>query len=114
VTWVDLLRVVVLVLAGGGIGAMLVITWLAFRVLHPPRRPGFLWWHVLTVTLAVSGLVVTTAGERLAMLQQPPDWRLPIALVSMVLLDIALVLIFRIEYERMVDKAARDKVDRER
>lgn len=107
----DVLRLIVLIATGAGIGLMGVITVVAYGVLRPPRRLGlFLWTHIATISLGVAGAMLLLAEAQLGYLGDPATWRLPATLVVILTLDLALVLVYRVEQSRLVEKRARRRV----
>ncbi len=103
----DLLRYAIFTLFGIGVGYMLITNVMAYSVLRPPRRLGFLWWHVTAVSIAVlcfGGVAVAAVAGRLG---EPLIWASPVVLIGCVLFAVSQVLIFRIERQRLVDKVAR-------
>ncbi len=109
-TLTDLFRFAVIAMSGSAIGVMLVVTWLAWGVLRPARPLGFLAWHILAITASIVPLVVVAADATIARLHQPVTWRLPTLLFSLVVLNVAMWIVYQIEWQRLVDKKAREKV----
>ncbi len=108
----DLLRFLIFGLFGVGSGFMLMTNVMAYRVLRPPRRLGFLWWHVTAVSIAMlcfgTVAVITVAGR----LGESLTWRSPATLLGCVLFAVSQVIIFRVERQRLAEKIARDRAEK--
>ncbi len=96
----DAIRLVALVGAGFGVGLMAATNWAALRVLRPPRVGGFLWWHVTSISLAVTGLLTVAMNRIFTHFGEPIAWQTIVTLASVALLDVAMWIIFRIERRR--------------
>ncbi len=106
----DLLRFAIFALFGIGVGFMTLTNVMAYRVLRPPRRLGFLWWHVTSVSIAMlcfGGVAVAAVGGRLG---EPLIWASPTVLFGCVLFATSQVIIFRVERQRLVEKVARQGI----
>ncbi len=102
----DLLRYTIFGLFGVGAGFMLMTNYMAYRVLRPPRRLGFLWWHVTAVSVSVlcfGTVAVITVASRLG---ESVTWRSPVTLLGCVLFAVSQTIIFRVERQRLVEKTA--------
>ncbi len=103
----DLLRFTIFALFGIGSGFMLMTNYMAYRVLRPPRRLGFLWWHVTAVSVSVlcfGTVAVVTVASRLG---EAITWRTPTTLLGCILFATSQVIIFRVERQRLVEQVAR-------
>ncbi len=103
----DVLRFLVFGLFGVGTGLMLITNVMAYRVLRPPRRVGFLWWHVAAVSLALFCFGIVAVEHIVGRLGQPLNWRAPVVLLGCVLFATSQAIIFRVERQRLVEKIAR-------
>lgn len=50
--YADFYRIAEFVLGAAGIGFMVAVNVLAWKVLRPAKRLGFLWWHISTISVA--------------------------------------------------------------
>ncbi len=103
----DLLRFSIFALFGIGVGFMAVTNVMAYRVLRPPRRLGFLWWHVTAISVSVlcfGTVAVITVASRLG---ESVTWRSPVTLLGCVLFAASQAIIFRVERQRLVEQVAR-------
>ncbi len=103
----DLLRFAIFALFGIGVGFMAMTNIMAYRVLRPPRRLGFLWWHVTAVSVSVlcfGTVAVITVASRLG---ESVTWRSPVTLFGCVLFATSQTIIFRVERQRLVEQVAR-------
>ncbi len=107
---VDAFRVVIFLLFAFGAGFMLVTNIIAYRVLRPPRRIGFLWWHVTAVSVSVLCFGAVALDRVIGQLHQPLTWRTPTVLLGCVLFAVSQAIIFRVERQRLVEKVARRAV----
>ncbi len=103
----DLLRYAIFSLFGLGVGFMLITNVMAYMVLRPPRRLGFLWWHVTAVSIAMSCFGVVSVERVVGRLGNSLSWHAPVVLLGCVLFAVSQVIIFRVERQRLVDKVAR-------
>ncbi len=103
----DLLRYVIFGLFGTGAGFMLMTNFMAYAVLRPPRRMGFLWWHVTAVSIAMSCFGVVAVEHVVGRLGNSLSWHAPVVLLGCVLFAVSQIIIFRVERQRLVEKAAR-------
>ncbi len=103
----DLLRFSIFALFGVGVGFMVMTNVMAYRVLRPPRRLGFLWWHVTAVSISVlcfGTVSVITVASRLG---ESVTWRSPVTLLGCLLFATSQAIIFRVERQRLVEQIAR-------
>lgn len=109
-TAVDLLRIAVIGATGLGIGLICVITVVAYSVLKPPAKLGFLVQHIIGIGIGVGGAMLLLAEFQLGRIGDPPTWRLPVTVAVISLIDMALVLVLRVERGRLVEKRAVERV----
>lgn len=102
----DVMRLACVVLAFFGVGLMTSTLLVAHQVLRPAQRLGFFWWHIFTISVAVAGSMFLMTEAVVGRLGQPVTWRLPVTVAVLVLLDLALVVVFRVERSRLVAKRA--------
>ncbi len=102
----DLLRYTIFALFGVGAGFMLMTNIMAYMVLRPPRRLGFLWWHVTAVSIAMSCFGVVAVERVVGRLGNSLSWHAPVVLLGCLLFSVSQVIIFRVERQRLVDKVA--------
>ncbi len=104
----DVLRVIIFATYGTGVGFMLLTNLIAYRVLRPPRRLGFLWWHVTAVSVTVLCFGVVAVEGVVGRLGNPHiRWQSLVVLIGCVLFVTSQVIIFRVERQRLVEKLAR-------
>lgn len=106
----DLLRYTVVALAGAGLGMICVITAVAYHVLRPPQRLGFLVQHIIAIGIGVGGAMILLAEAVVGRLGQDVTWRLPATLAVLAIIDVALVVVYRIERRRLIEKRALARV----
>lgn len=98
----DVMRLLIFASFGIGIGFMVLTNMIAFMVLRPPKKLGFLWWHITSISLSFLciGIVATerVAGD----LGEPITWRTPLVLFGMLLYMVAQAIIFSVERQRLV------------
>lgn len=99
-------------MAGGTFGLAVGILIVSYKVLKP-RKPsiqnligsgaGFLWIHILCVTVALQGFIAVGMVDMEQRLRafQGLSWRSPVFLVLTLLTLIAYIIIFRIELARL-------------
>lgn len=102
----DLLRVLAFATFGVGVGIMVVNNALAFQVLRPRARLGFLWWHVTAISAAFLCIGVVGLESVAGRFGTSPTWHSPLFVLGCSLFAVAQVLIFRVERARLVDKRA--------
>lgn len=103
----DFLRILLFIPFGVGVGFMLVTNIIAFQVLRPAQKLGFLWWHVTAISLSfmmIGVVAVETQAARLG--EDSTSWRLPVTLAGTILFMVAQVIIFNVERQRLVQKRA--------
>lgn len=107
----DLVRYAVFATFGIGTGFMLLTNGIAFRVLRPPQKLGFLWWHVTAISLSflcISIVAIDTVAGKFGTM---PGWRSALTLFGMTLYMTAQAIIFSIERQRLVVAKAMGKVE---
>lgn len=98
----DLLRYAIMALFGVGIGFMLMTNCIAFMVLRPPQRLGFLWWHVTSISISFLCLGLVSVERVVGSLGQPPTWRTWTVLAGTALFATAQAIIFSVERQRLI------------
>lgn len=107
----DIVRYAVFATFGVGVGLMALTNLIAFRVLRPPRRIGFLWWHITAISLSFLCLGVVSIEYVTGELGDPPGWRAATVLLGTTLFMVAQWIIFNVERQRLVNKQAIAVVD---
>lgn len=102
----DTVRYAVFLTFGVGIGFMLLTNVMAFQVLRPPKKLGFLWWHVTSISLSFLSIGIVAAERVVGKLGDPPGWRSVLVLFGMTLYMTAQILIFKVERQRLVNSRA--------
>lgn len=92
------------------IGLGLVILWAAWYTLHPPKGVHLMWWHILTITVAVwilQTLFIIRVISDLRLFNSTtllpgtiPSWYLYIATFSFILSDVAFWIILKVQRGR--------------
>lgn len=100
VTAVDAVRLMLFGIFGVGVALMLATNVLAFVVLRPPKKLGFLWWHVAAISTSflclgtVDLYVVTTHfGDH-------ATWRTVLTVIGIISFTVAQFIIFNVERAR--------------
>lgn len=109
----DILRYAVFALSGVGVGFMLMTNVIAFKVLRPPRRLGFLWWHITSISLSITLIGAVAMDNLVSRIGEPFTWRAPTMFAGTALFTIAQVLIFKVERSRLINKRAAEIVARQ-
>lgn len=94
--------------AGAALAFMVGVNILALKVLRPPRKLGFLWWHITAVSISVICLSVVTLDVVAKHLGAPATWRTWVALVGFTLMLAAQVIIFHVERQRYLQRLVID------
>lgn len=102
----DYLRIATITLFGGGAGFMVLTNVIAFSVLRPPKKLGFLWWHVTSISLAWLMVGGSSAYVVFTNLGNPPGRITAFVLPGMALFFVAQVIIFMVERGRLASKRA--------
>lgn len=105
-TLFDLVRYTAIATFGIGLGFMLLTNIIAFQVLRPPKKLGFLWWHVTAISysfLALGSVSIYFISMRLG---QPAAWPGLIVVSGTVTFTVAQVIIYNVERQRLVDSRA--------
>lgn len=98
--FINLIRYLDFAMFGVGCAFMFITNVLAFRVLRPPKKLGFLWWHVTSISIAfvcLGSVAVQTAFSRLG---EETSWRAPVTFVGLLLFMVAQIIIFSVERQR--------------
>jgi hypothetical protein len=98
----NVIRFVDFALFGVGCAFMLLTNVLAFRVLRPPKRLGFLWWHVTCISTAFVLLGAVVIDRAFDKLDSVATWQTVATFVGFLAFAIAQILIFGIEKQRYV------------
>lgn len=106
-TLFDVLRFAILGFFGIGVGFMLMTNVIAFIVLRPAKRLGFVWWHVTSISLSFICIGVVATERVVGALGAPPTWRTLLTLLGMALYAVAQAIIFSVERQRLVESRAR-------
>lgn len=107
----DILRLVTFAAFGLGVGFMLVTNLISVRVLRPPHRLGFLWWHVTAISTAFLCFGLVAVERVVRRLGEPASWYGWVTLVGAILFCVSQVIIFRVERARLVEKQAVRRVE---
>lgn len=105
-TFFDIFRYAIFGLFGVGMGFMAITNVLAFKVLRPPKHLGFLWWHVISISLAFACMGLVSVERVTGQLGNPPSWRTWVTLSGVTLFAAAQIIIFRVERQRLVNHRA--------
>lgn len=105
------LRYGVFISAGIGVGFMLMTNVIAFQVLRPPKKLGFLWWHVTSISLSFLMIGTVAMDNIVSRIGDPFTWRAPLMFVGTALYAVAQAIIFRVERSRLIQKKALEIVD---
>lgn len=109
VTLFDFIRFGVFATFGVGIGFMLLTNFIAWKVLRPAQKLGFLWWHVTSISLSFICIGIVATERVVSRLGDPPGWRSVLTLTGMTLYAVAQVIIFNVERSRLIQKRAFEK-----
>lgn len=85
---------------------MLMTNVIAFMVLRPPKKLGFLWWHVTSISLSFLCIGLVSVERVTGQLGNPPSWRTWVTLIGMLLFTTAQVIIFSVERQRLITQRA--------
>lgn len=110
----DVVRYAIIALAGVGVAFMTMTNYLAFRVLRPPKKLGFLWWHVTSISVAWLLVGAVALDRVIGRLGEPLSWRSYAMLLGTGLFAIAQVIIFGVERQRYVNRQVRRLAGRSR
>lgn len=102
----DVLRFAIFGMFGIGVGFMLMTNVLSFWLLRPPKRLGFLWWHVTSISVSFVLIGIVATESAVSRIGAPPSWRTFLTLVGMFLFAVAQFLIFGVERKRLVEARA--------
>lgn len=105
---VQVARVAVFLVFGVGCGLMLMTNVLAFLVLRPPKRLGFLWWHVtaISVSYLCFGLIALHGVFQRMQAEASVTWQLPVLVLGTVLFTTSQAIIFSVERARLATARA--------
>lgn len=107
---VDVLRYTIFGLFGVGAAFMVVTNVLAFSVLRPPKQLGFLWWHVMAISLSFLCLGAISVDAILIRVGNPFTWRVPLGIFGFGLFMVAQIIIFNVERNRFSQKKALEQI----
>lgn len=101
---VDLARYGFFATFGVGTAFMVATNVLAFLVLRPPKKIGFLWWHVTAISLSFLcfGSVVLSRTMNGLDNHLAPTWHTYVTAVGVLTFTSAQVIIFNVERQRYV------------
>lgn len=102
----DALRILIGVVAAIGVAFMCATNIIAFMVLRPPKRLGFLWWHVTSISISFLVLGVLALDDIYLRFGEDPSWRLPAGLGGFSLFATAQIIIFNVERSRYAQRRA--------
>lgn len=105
----DIIRYLDFAMFGVGSAFMLITNVLAFKILRSPRKLGFLWWHVTSISISfvcIGSIALNSAFSRLG---QDPTWRTPVIFFGFLLYMLSQIIISRVELERYAARIAMDK-----
>lgn len=108
----DLIRYLIFVFSGIGVGFMIMTNIIAYKVLRPPKRLGFLWWHVTSISLSFLMVGAVALDNVVGRIGEPFTWRTPMLLAGSMLFATAQVIIFGVERNRLVQKVAQIIIDK--
>lgn len=107
----DIFRGLVFLFAGVGAGFAIATNILAFKVLRPPKKLGFLWWHVTSVTVAFFLWGSVVLYYSLMRLGEPISWRTFASLGGAVVFAVSQTIIFTVERQRWFARRTVDEAD---
>lgn len=102
----DVLRVAIFAFFGIGLGFNIVTNYLAFQVLRPPKKIGFLWWHVTAISLSFIFISVAAIDRVIGQVGKPSTWISYLTVVGFLLYAVAQILIFQVERARFLQVQA--------
>lgn len=102
----DVIRFIAFFTFGLGMGLCALTNVIAYKVLRPPERLGFLWWHVTSISLSFGCIGVVAVEAVASRLGNPPSWRGVVVLVGTTLFLVAQAIIFKVEKQRLVYQKA--------
>lgn len=102
----DAIRFSFFAVAGVGVALMLTVNVLAFRVLRPGKRLGFLWWHITAISSSFLCLMAVALDRSLERLGQGLTWHTVVTGVGLVLFTSAQAIIYNVERRRYAEKRA--------
>ncbi len=107
----DFLRLATFAAFGLGVGFMVVTNYIAYRVLRPPRKLGFLWWHVSAISVSFLCFGVVAVERVVGRFGDPAAWYGWVTLLGAALFFVSQLLIFRVERARLVEKRAVHRIN---
>lgn len=108
---VDVVRFLFVAVYGVGVAFMLVTNVLAFKVLRPPNKVGFLWWHITSISVSFVCLGLVALDRAVTRIGEAPTWRTYVTGVGLALFGVAQVIIFNVERTRYVQVKAQQVKD---
>lgn len=102
----DVVRYLDFAMFGVGFAFMLITNILAFKILRSPRRFGFLWWHVTSISVSFVCIGSVALDSAFSRLGEDPTWRTPLIFVGFLLFMISQMIIFTVELERYAARTA--------
>lgn len=107
---VDLVRIGYIAIYAIGVALMLVTNVIAFMVLRPPKRLGFLWWHVSAISISFLCFGTVVLERTIRRLEGDPpvaaDWRTYATALGVLTFTTAQVIIFSVERGRLAEAKA--------
>ena len=107
----DFVRYLDFAMFGMGSAFMLITNVLAYKVLRPPKRLGFLWWHVTAISISFLCLGSVSLHLAFSRLGEEPTWRTPVTFIGFLLFMIAQMIIFYVELQRYAARLAANKAN---
>lgn len=102
----DVLRVAAGAMFTMSVAVQISIVFMAWQVLRPVHKLGFLWWHILAVALSTSGLAFVAVSGSWGRFGLHITWHLPATMFFLSVHLVALVIIYRVERSRLAEKRA--------
>lgn len=106
----DLVRLVIFGLFGVGVAFMCVTNIIAAMVLRPPKKLGFLWWHVTSISIAFLCLGTVAIERVTGRWGYPATWRTWVTLVGIILFSASQFVIFNVERQRLMYNRAAEQM----
>ncbi len=98
----EIIRGLFFVVFGIGFAFMCATNVLAFRVLRPPKKLGFLWWHVTSISISFTLISLVALSRALESSGQSSSWQTYATAAGISLYAVAQTIIFNVERERYV------------
>jgi hypothetical protein len=98
----EIIRGLFFIVFGLGFAFMLATNVLAFKVLRPPKKLGFLWWHITSISVSFTLISSVALSRTLDRLSAGATWHTYVTAVGILLYAVAQAIIFNVERERYV------------